>query len=238
MADPAQIRSVRQLLAARLPRARSGFAVRPAAATVPTGVARLDRTLGGGLPHGETTELVGEGSGSGSAQIIHALLHQAAADGRFLALVDGADSFDADAAEAADLARLLWVRCRTVDETLAATDLLLRDRNFPLVVVDLKLNPLVQLRRLSGSVWHRFNRLREQHRTTLLVVTSRPLVGGASRRVQTAARLGVAQTGRNPSELLNALDFTLLRAVTLGEREEPPALLRPTTEPERFALVG
>ena len=238
MADPAQILSVRQLLAERLPRARTGFALRPAVATVPTGVMRLDRALGGGLPHGETTELVGDGRGSGSAQIIHALLHQSAVDGRFLALVDGADSFDVDAAEAADLKRLLWVRCRNVEETLAATDLLLRDRNFPLVVVDLKLNPLAQLRRLSGSVWHRFNRLREQHRTTLLVVTSTPLVGGAARRVQTAARLSVTCTTGNPAEILATLDFTVLRAVTLGERESIHTHWPRATEPDRFALAG
>jgi hypothetical protein len=242
MADPAQLQSVRQLLAARLPRARTGFAVRPTPAPVPTGITTLDRLLGGGLPQGETTELVGPGPGSGSAQVIHAILRQAAAEGRFLALVDGSDSFDADAAEAADLARLLWVRCRTVDEAMSATDVLLRDRNFPLILVDLKLNPPAQLRRLSGSVWHRFHRLREQHRTTLLVVTSQPLVGGAARRVQLERRLSITHTAQSPRELWPALEFTLLRAVTLGEPEPVPlpasTQLDTYSEPERFALVG
>jgi multidrug efflux pump subunit AcrA (membrane-fusion protein) len=76
-------------------------------------------------------------------------------------------SVNADAAEAADLSRLLWVRCRQASEALQAADILLRDRNFPLVVLDLKLNPSTQLRRIPGTVWHRFGRLLEQQRTAL-----------------------------------------------------------------------
>jgi len=218
MGNPVPIQHLRQLLSERLPQVRTGFARRPPPAVVPTGVRRLDQALGGGLPLGETTELVGEGAGSGSAQVIHSLLRRAAADGRFVALVDGADSLDADALEPAELARLLWVRCRAVSEALAATDLLLRDRNFPLVVLDLKLNPAVEWQRVSGSVWHRFNRLREHHRTTLLVVTARPTVGGATHRVRVGAGipgrsvgLGVASAGQAPGELLEHLEFAVLR---------------------------
>lgn len=60
---------------------------------------------------GSITELVGEGNGSGSAQVLHAVLHAVAQSGRFTALVDGADSFDVDAAMPEVLARMLWVRC-------------------------------------------------------------------------------------------------------------------------------
>lgn len=215
MADRVPVQQLRQLLAERLPRVRTGFAVRPLPAVLSTGVRRLDVTLGGGLPLGETTELVGEGIGSGSAQVLHALLRRSAAEGRFVALVDGADSLDVDALEPGELARLLWVRCRTVTEALAATDLLLRDRNFPLVVLDLKLNAAAQWQRVSGSVWHRFNRLREQHRTTLLVITPRPTVGGVSRRVRVSAgigtHLGVGLTRQSPAAVLESLDFEILR---------------------------
>lgn len=217
MSALAKILDLRQLLAERLPRARMGFASPAAPApALATGVPDLDAKLGGGLPLGETTELVGDGPGSGTAQVIHALLRQAANDGRFLALVDGADSFDADAAEPAGLARLLWVRCQTADEAMQATDLLLRDRNFPLVVLDLKLNPSGQLRRLSGSVWHRFSRLREQHRTTLLVVTAQPFVSGAAVRVRMDSRLGVDAVAQPPGQL--PLRFTVLKqANAFGE---------------------
>ena len=214
----ASIVDLRQLLRERLPRARLGFAPAAPRAVLATGVPALDDLLEGGLPVGETTEL----TGTGTAEVLHALLRQASADGRFVALVDGADSFDVDAAEPAELARLLWVRCQTAAEAVAATDLLLRDRNFPLVVLDLKLNPAAQLRRLSGSVWHRFGRLREQHRTTLLVLTGQPLVNGATVRVQLRRQAGLESVEQSAAERLAALEFTLLRQQLTGG-EEPLA---------------
>ena len=243
MGDPVSIQQVRQLLAERLPRSRTGFAVRAPAAVVPTGVRRLDLALGGGLPQGEITELVGAGAGAGSAQVIHAVLRRAAADGRLVALIDGADSLDVDALEVGELARLLWVRCRTVGEALAAADLLLRDRNFPLLILDLQLNPAAEWRRVSGAVWPRFDRLREQNRTTLLVVTPRPTVGGAARRVQVAsgrsAPLGVGDAQRSPGEVLADLEFTVLREMSGrggGEAAATSELAAPVGE--RWALAG
>lgn len=202
---------LRRLLADRVPAARLGVAEPPAASVIPSGLASLDRALGGGLPAGETVELVGEGPGSGTAQVLHALLARSAADGRFLALVDGADSFDADAAEPADLSRLLWVRCRQASEALQAADILLRDRNFPLVVLDLKLNPVAQLRRIPGTVWHRFGRLLESQRASLLVVTPTALVSGAAVRVRSSWRAGVAALSTSPVEVLGSLRFDVLR---------------------------
>jgi RecA/RadA recombinase len=215
MPVPASIVDLRQLLRERLPRARLGFAPVAPRAVLATGVPALDAALEGGLPVGETAEL----TGTGTAEVLHALLRQAAADGRFVALVDGVDSFDADAAEPAELARLLWVRCRTAAEAVAATDLLLRDRNFPLVVLDLKLNPAAELRRLSGSVWHRFGRLREQHRTTLLVLTAQPFVNGATVRVQLRRKTGLEGLEQSVAERLAGLDFTVLRQQLAGGEE-------------------
>jgi hypothetical protein len=202
---------LRRILADRVPSARLGVAEPPPASVIPTGLDVLDRVLGGGLPAGETVELVGEGPGSGTAQVLHGLLARSSADGRFLALVDGADSFDADAAEAADLSRLLWVRCREASQALQAADILLRDRNFPLVVLDLKLNPVTQLRRIPGTVWHRFGRLLEQQRTALLVVTPQALVSGASVRVRCIWRAGVESLAGTPGSAAASLRFEVLR---------------------------
>ena len=70
MSALAKILDLRQLLAERLPRARMGFASPAAPApALATGVPDLDAKLGGGLPLGETTELVGDGPGSGTAQV-------------------------------------------------------------------------------------------------------------------------------------------------------------------------
>ncbi len=182
-----------------------------------TGIPTLDQLLGGGWPKGRLSELVGAGPGSGSAQVIHALLHRVAADGQFLALVDGMDSFDVDTVESHALARLLWVRCAKADEALKAADILLRDRNFPFVIVDLKLNPVAQLRKISSSAWHRFRRLQEQNETTLLVVTPTQLVGGAHCRVRVESKLGLEAMIRPPSEAASGLQFVLLRASDEGD---------------------
>lgn len=177
-----------------------------------TGITTLDELLDGGWPRGKLSELVGTGAGSGSAQVIHALLHGLAASGHFLALVDGLDSFDVDAVEADVLARLLWVRCTRAEEALKAADILLRDRNFPFVIVDLKLNPVAQLRKIQSSVWHRFRRLQEQNGSTLLVVTPTQLVGGAHCRVRLESKLGLEAMTRPPAEIVDSLRFELLRA--------------------------
>ena len=223
MAARADIIDLRKLLAGRFPRRRTDAETRRHPNALSTGVPRLDDVLGGGLAPGEITELVGAGPGSGSAQIIHALLRHAAEAGRFLALVDGADSFDVDAAPEACLSRLLWVRCRQADEALQAADLLLRDRNFPLVVLDLKLNPASQLRRLPGNVWHRFGRLLEQHHSTLLVVTAQPLVSSVPCRVQVEGWLELDSLIEPPGRLMERLRFTVLRQAAAFA--EPPMAL-------------
>lgn len=221
MQTSGKIIQLRQFLSERLPKARFGFAPAPAATEVwPTGVAALDRTLGGGLAKGAFTELVGMGEGSGSAQVLHALLRQVAADGRFLALVDGKDSFDVDAVEPEVLSHLLLVRCTKADEALKAADLLLRDRNFPLVVLDLKLNAASELRRIQGTTWFRFGRLLEQNGTTVLAITPHPLVSGVAARVQVEARLGLSDLDRRPTEVIQGLSFTLLRSTAAQERDE------------------
>ncbi|MBK9138126.1 MAG: hypothetical protein IPM17_05090 [Verrucomicrobia bacterium] len=173
----------------------------------PTGVPALDEALGGGLPRGEFTEVVAAGTGTGSAQIWHAWLRCVAAAGRFLALVDGADSFDVAAQDPAVLARLLWVRCRRAGEALQATDLILRDRNFPLVALDLKLNPPAELRRIPSSVWHRFKRLLEHSAATVMVVSPVPLVSGAACRIELAPSLTPASLA-HPAPLAE-LRFTV-----------------------------
>jgi hypothetical protein len=212
---------LRQLLAERFPHSRMGLpGAPPSVETRSTGVPALDGVLGGGLPSGEMTELVGASDGSGSAQVIHALLQRVAADGQFLALVDGADSFDVAAVEPEVLARLLWVRCRQASEVLKAADLLLRDRNVPLVVLDLKLNSTAQLRKIPSSTWYRFGRLLEEKRTTVLVVTPDPLVTGAACRVRVESRLGLETLARPPQELLSQLRFTVLRSMASAGEDQ------------------
>ncbi len=209
MAAVHNIIELRRMMSERYPDAHA--VRRPAGGVVPTGVPALDVVLGGGLPRGGVTELVGEGFGSGTAQVIHALLARSAREGAFMALIDGMDSFDVDAADPDALHRLLWARCRSAEEALKAADLLLRDRNVPVVVLDLKMNAAGQLRRIPSSVWHRLGRIAEHNGTTLLVVTPAALVGAVAVRVEACAGLGLEVLKGTASEALEGLRFTLAR---------------------------
>lgn len=177
----------------------------------PTGVPALDALLGGGMARGRLTELVGTGPGSGTAQVLHALLGRTVADGGILALIDGADSFDADAPTERELTRLLWVRCRMADEALKAADVVLRDRNLPCVVLDLKANPASELRRIPASAWHRLGRIAEHQGSAVLVVTPWPMVGAVGVRVEARSGLGIEALREEPARVLARLRFGRLR---------------------------
>ena len=215
-----KIIELRQFLAERLPQARLGMAPeRMIPAALPTGIESIDQGLGGGLPQGAFTELVAPGEGSGSAQFIHSLLRHTASAGRFLTLVDGADSLDIDALEPEALAHLLWVRCRSTAEALQTTDLLLRDRNIALVVLDLKLNPAHELRRIPGTLWYRLSRLMEQHGGTVLVITPQPLVAGAAARIVSRTRLDHRDLERSPDSLDLRFETEQRRVREAGARQ-------------------
>ena len=85
--------------------------VRPAPATVPTGIAELD-ALTSGIPRGALTEIFGPAS-SGRTSVLLALLAKVTRRQEVCALVDVSDSFHPHSAAAAavDLDRLLWIRC-------------------------------------------------------------------------------------------------------------------------------
>ncbi len=214
MPTAAEIVDLRRLLTERFPHAHSRGAVSAPRPAVPTGVPPLDALLGGGLPRGEVTELVGDGPGSGTAQVLHALIRQTALSGQFLALVDGSDSLDVERIDDETLTRLLWVRCPSAGMALKAADILLRDRNFPLVVLDLKLNPAAELRGIRASVWPRLDRLREHQGTTLLVITPQPLVSGVAVRIRLSRQLDLSMTREDAGKILWQLHFNLERQGT------------------------
>ena len=74
---------------------------------------------------------------------------------------------------------LLWVRCTKTLEAVKAADLLLRDGNFPLVVLDLVLNPAEELRKIPQTSWYRLQRLVEPVPTAFLVLTRRSIISSA-----------------------------------------------------------
>ena len=174
MAASAKIIDLRKLLAERFPHVALTTTTR-----LLTGLSFLDAGIGGGLPRGAITELISPQTSAGSASLIHALIHSAHRDNYFLALIDGRDSFDPTGVENARLRHLLWIRCSEASEAIKAADLVLRDGNFPLVMVDLVLNAPEELRKIPQTNWYRLQRLVEMVPTACLVLTRHEMVSSA-----------------------------------------------------------
>jgi hypothetical protein len=173
MAASAEIIDLRKLLAERFPHPAVSRTTR-----LFTGLPFLDQS-GGGLPRGAITELISPRTDAGSASLIHALIDSGYRDNYFLALIDGRDSFDPCGLDNTLLRHLFWVRCSKAFEAIKAADLLLRDGNFPLVIVDLVLNTPEELRKIRQTTWYRLQRLVELIPTACLVLTRYEMVGSA-----------------------------------------------------------
>ena len=137
---------------------------------------------------GTVTELVGRRAGCGAGAVIAALV-KAASEGeqkRHLALIDGTGSFDPQGLGEEFCRRLLWVRCRRdrVDHAVKAADLLLRDGNLPLVLMDLQLGSPRGIRPIPSSSWYRLRSLAEKTGAVFLVFTPEPLVPAAQLRIE------------------------------------------------------
>jgi len=171
-----------------------------------TDVAPLDARLGGGLPRGQLSELVGPRS-SGRTSLLLRMLAAATARGELVALIDVLDSFDVESAQAAgiDLDRLLWIRghvvvnpgfCRdlnqrALEQAVKALTLVLQAGNFGLVVFDAADAPSDAIRRLPFTTWLRLQRMVEGSQTTCVLV-------GGERLARSSAGLTL-QLGRDGS---------------------------------------
>jgi hypothetical protein len=143
-------------------------------------LAPFDTLLGNGLARGRMTELAGRGA---RFSIVLAAVAAATSMGEAAALIDLGDHFDPQLADAngIDLRRLLWVRPQTLQEAVAATEMI-GASGFQLVALDAGLHP-IRGRRVPEASWVRLGRMAEAHGTALLVSTPYPLTRTASEAV-------------------------------------------------------
>jgi hypothetical protein len=176
-----------------------------------TGITQLDAVLDGGLQKGTIIELVSRRLSTGGTSWLHAILRNAANQGRWSALIDGTDSFDPQTAGATVLSSLLWIRCRKVEEAVRSADLLLRDGNLPLIFLDLRGNHPAELRKVPDTTWFRLQRAIEPTFATLIALTPCPLISPAHVRLGIEARFDLSALAREPEENLRATRLQLLR---------------------------
>lgn len=199
----------------------------------PTGVPALDHALGGGLPLGQLSEIVGPRS-SGRTSLMVAMMAAATARGELVALVDTFDVFAVETAVAADvdLARCLWVRgeaCtpafpllasrqtgaeRAIERALKAMNLILQAGGFGLVVLDLADAPVRALRRVPFTTWARLQRVLDGRESIGLVIGNAPMsrsAGGVSLVLQPEPGrvAGVWRGEQGPAPVFEGLESRL-----------------------------
>ncbi|MEP7000081.1 MAG: AAA family ATPase [bacterium] len=146
----------------------------PAAATpaLPTGIASLDAALlGGGLPRGRLTELVGS-TGSGKTTLARAIVEATVSSHGWVAYIDAQRTLDARDWVHLGNAEGMWM-IRPHDATRAAwcADILLRSSAFALVVLD-------GASMLSKAAAVRLTRLARESNAAFVVMGDR--TGGAT----------------------------------------------------------
>ena len=127
------------LLAFNIPGVRLGAPPAEAVRRLPSGIAALDTLLGGGLPRGHLSEIVG-GLSSGRTALLHAWLAASTRAGEVAAVIDLPDGLDPPslARAGADLERVLWVRPPSARIALKCTELIVGAGGFGLVALQLE----------------------------------------------------------------------------------------------------
>jgi hypothetical protein len=176
---PARLENLEGVLLDLGARVQRGGLPETASRCCPTGLAEVDRLLGGGFPRGAVSEIAGPPS-SGRTSLAFALLARATAHGEVVAVVDAGDALDPPSAAAAgvDLSRLLWVRPPDVSAALRGTSHLLAARGFAALVLDLA--GFERQAALGPRVWPRLRRETTATDTALVVVSDRRVMEGFS----------------------------------------------------------
>jgi hypothetical protein len=178
-----------------------------------TGIASLDEALGGGLPRGHLSEVVGPRS-AGRTTVLCRMLAAAAARGEAVALIDASDRFDPVSAEASglDLSKLLWVRdSGDATRALKGLNLVLQAGGFGVVVLDLADVPGSAVRQFPQTTWMRIGRVIEGSQTAAVLI-------GTDRIARSPGGVTIALDATEPEWAGAADRARLLCALTLRPR--------------------
>lgn len=205
--------ALRQLLRERFP-----TAVRSTGTALATGIPGLDES-GGGLPRPALTEIVCSAASCGSQLLLGQLLKVTRHDALRVALVDAGDAFDPGSWPTYLLEHLVWIRARNANEAMAATDLLARDANFGLVLLDLRHASRAELRRIPSTHWYRVQRALEPTTVACVVFTPFPIIPSAHLRLELNETHSLANQTHPRPDLTLALTPAFLRQRTATRLE-------------------
>lgn len=200
-----KLAALRQLLAERYPEA-----AKASHRCLETGVHSLD-AVAGGIPLGAVTEVVGMTVSSGSTLLLGQLLMATRIARWRVALVDAANQFDPASYAHDSLSHLVWVRCENMQTALPVTDILVRDANLTLVILDMRLNLRREWSRTPPTFWYRLQRAVEVGDLALVVLTGEPSVPSAQLRFSLTRGYNLAALQNERQQLLAQCDPDLQR---------------------------
>jgi hypothetical protein len=181
-------------------------------ATYPTHIAEIDDLLGGGLPCHALTEIVSAQPSSGGSLLLNCLLESTQKRAGYVALVDTHDHFAPDmVSNERILQHLYWVRCSSTEQTLRVGDILSSDRNFALLIIDLRQADIRTLAGIPANRWYRFQRAIRQHGGTSVALTAQPIIPAAATRLELRHRFHLADLMRETNQLATELAVHPLR---------------------------
>jgi hypothetical protein len=175
---PVQLTALRRLLADRFP-----ASPRPAEGAVATGAAAVDARLPGGIPRGGLTEFVAAAPSNGMQLVLGALLAATRGSQARVGLIDAADAFDPDSLADDAVGHLVWVRCRALEDAWRTADLLVRDPNYGVVILDVREVAPRLLKRAAATIWYRLQRAAEASQVAVLVQSAAATVPCARSRL-------------------------------------------------------
>lgn len=186
---------------------RFGLTTSEPVSRLPSGQTLIDALLGGGVPRGRISEVLGPLT-SGKTSLLLVLLAAATRRGEVVACVDLADALHpaSVAAAGADLQRVLWVRPSSFTDGLRCTELLLQAGGFAVVAFDLG---ATRPRPFRSRVWPRLLHAAEQSHTALVVLAPQR-VAGSSAVLSLGLRPRTPLWQRGAWPLFNGFDTTLL----------------------------
>lgn len=204
MAASSTIIQLREHLAARFP----GTA--PQAERFIAGeICGLEDSLPHGFPRSTICEIISQSS---NGLLLNSIFQSAQRENLFLALIDAHDTLDLQSLPAEMLSRFLWVRCKGVEQAIQAADLVLRDGNLPLVLLNLCAASRAELRQVPTRNWYRLQRIVEQEESALVALTPTSVVGAARIKLQVKTQLDLAAFDRPRQTLIAELKAASLRA--------------------------
>lgn len=148
---------------------------------------------------GHLSEIITPHHSSGASLVISEILKNT--HNPPLALIDGRDSFDPASYGNTPCRHLIWIRCSRSEQALQAADLLLRDGNLPLIILDLHLVSSRELRRIPKTFWQRLKTQARDSGSSMLGINPQALIPSPHRRFTLNGKFSLDHLERHPPSL-------------------------------------